>query len=167
MKRQIRIVASLAVLVAAGLATVATEPSQTTRAGATVERSLNLTTAAPTLVEHATATMTGGDHPETVQAVIYLDWTQAGAKPVEVSVVRDEDGSVVTLGPNDSQGGFGASFAPFVSCNATGPCEATFTVTLRLVSNDPVSTQWGFGLTQAVDPAIPSGGTKLAVTLSP
>jgi hypothetical protein len=167
MTRQIRVLASVIALTLAGVATLATEPSSATTIGANVERSLSLTDSEPTLVEHVTTTMTGGNHPETVEAILYIDWTQPGPKPVEISIVRDSDASAVDLGPDDSQGRLGASFAPFAACSAAGPCEASFTVTLRRLSSEPINSIWGFGLVQHVDQAAASNGAKFTVVVSP
>jgi hypothetical protein len=158
-------------LVVAGLASLATSPSPPSTVVSTgVNEGLALTPASPTLVRHVVARIKPGDLAEATRAEVYVDWTAAGAKPIDIIVVRDADGAPVALDPlpeTITAGHLGGSFAPFASCNSGESCEARFTVTFQLVARDQVLTIWSFVVHRETGSPVAASSTTIEATIAP
>ena len=171
MRRASRTRLARVAVLAVALASLATgAPAPTTVVSTGADQGLTLSPAVRTLVRHVSTQLKPGDRGDIAQAEVYVDWTAPGPKPIEISVVRDADGSTIELGPLPeviATGHFGGSFAPFPTCKSGDACVAAFTVSFRLVAADQVATHWTF--TVHVDAGSPAAAssTKVDATIAP
>ena len=134
---------ALVVIVVASLAALATGAPAPTTQGNNAGELLSLTPASPVEVRHIEIDIS----PASLGPGAISDVRVLGASPanLEISLVRDSAETPVPLQPltdTTASSAFGGSFSPITTCDQTTTCSASFTLTFRLLGNQPFASGW-------------------------
>jgi hypothetical protein len=139
MRRSRRQVLSLAALVVAALATLATSGSAPTVYDETTDV-LSFRADQPTQIRRVRVDVASGDADAQVMAHVSIKAQDPDGKPlVVVSVVRDRDGN--SIGDHSGRATpFDGSFVAIRDCPRDATCSESFTITFELVPEDGLSS---------------------------